>query len=150
MPILVDGNNLLHRLPPQHRSRHELRRLCLDLVRREGLRLLLVFDGMPPAGSPPRESLGQVTILYAAPQSADDAIIATLPPSPEARSFVVVTDDRELTQRARRAGASVRPLREWWPKLLATGPDRGREGTLSPDELAEWEEYFSGPRRGDA
>jgi hypothetical protein len=150
VPILVDGNNLLHRLPQRHRSRQELRRLCLDLVRREGLRLLLVFDGVPPAGTPTRESLGQVTILYAAPQSADDAIIATLPPGPQARTFVVVTDDRELSLRARRAGARVRPLREWWPKLLAPGPERGREGALSPDELAEWEEYFSGPRRGDA
>lgn len=149
MPILVDGNNLLHRLPHRYRDRPELRRLCLDLVRRDGLQLLLVFDGQPPAGSPPRESLGRLTILYAAPRTADDAIIASLPPAPRARSFVVVTDDRELGLRARRAGASVRPLRDWWPKLLATGPDRSREGGLSADEVAEWEELFSGPRQGD-
>jgi len=149
VPILVDGNNLLHRLPHRHRGRQELRRLCLDLVRREGLQLVLVFDGEPPAGSPARESLGRVTILYAAPRSADDAIIASLPPAPGARSFVVVTDDRELGQRARRAGARVRPLREWWPKLVTPATEKTREGGLSADEVAQWEELFSGPRDGD-
>jgi hypothetical protein len=149
VPILVDGNNLLHRLPLPQRSRPELRRLALDLVRREGMRLTLVFDGAPPPGSPARESLGRLTILYAAPRSADNAIVATLPPAPDSRSFVVVTDDRQLAARVRRLGASVRSLREWWPKLVARDPEPPREGSLSPDEVAEWEEFFSGPRRGD-
>jgi hypothetical protein len=146
VPILVDGNNLLHRLPRGQRTREELRRLCLGLVRREGLQLIMVFDGQPPAGSPARESLGRLTILYAAPRSADDAIIASLPTPPEVRAFVVVTDDRDLGQRARRAGARVRPLREWWPKLVAPEVEPTREGGLSADQIAEWEKVFSGPR----
>jgi hypothetical protein len=146
VPILVDGNNLLHRLPHRHRGRQELRQLCLDLVRREGLQLVLVFDGHPPAGGPTRESLGRLTIVYAAPRSADDAIIASLPPGSGARNFVVVTDDRELGQRARRAGARVRPLRDWWPKLVAPEVEPTREGGLSADQVAEWEALFSGPR----
>jgi hypothetical protein len=149
VPTLVDGNNLLHRLPPGLRGRQELRRLCLDLVRREGLQLTLVFDGQPPPGSPARESLGRLTILYAAPRNADDAIIASLPPPPEARSFVVVTDDRDLGQRARRVGARVRPLRDWWPKLVAPAVEPTREGGLSADQVAEWEKVFSGPRDPD-
>ena len=70
-----------------------------------------------------------------------------LPPARAARNFVVVTDDRELSRRARGAGARVRSLREWWPKLLTPGPEASRERDLSPDEVTEWEALFSERRR---
>jgi hypothetical protein len=52
MPLLLDGNNLLHRIPGPPRSRAEVRRLVLEVTRHERLAVVVVFDGPPPAGSP--------------------------------------------------------------------------------------------------
>jgi len=143
VPILVDGNNLLHRLPSGRRSRSEVRRLSLDLARREGVRITVVFDGPPPSGSPGRESLGNVSIVYSDAVSADDAIIRRVPPPPRAADWVVVSDDRELVRRARRAGAPTRSLRQWLAKLEAPQRRTDDRRGLSPDEIAEWESFFA-------
>ena len=43
MPILVDGNNLLHRLPSSERSRGSVRRQVLDATRHETVSVTVVF-----------------------------------------------------------------------------------------------------------
>ena len=144
MPIMVDGNNLLHRLPANRRSRGEVRRLTLALARREGIRITLVFDGPPPAGTPDQEALGGVKIVYSGRVSADDTIIRRLPGRPRSADWVVVSADRGLLERARRAGAKTRPLDQWIDKLMTAGPAETGSEQLSPDEVAEWEEYFAG------
>jgi hypothetical protein len=142
MPILIDGNNLLHNLPPADRSRERVRRAVLDACRHERRRITVVFDGPPPPPSPPRESLGPVTVLYAGSEKADDVIIRTLPGGSSARDWVVVTDDRELQSRARDRGASIRTLAEW-SKRRRPPPAKPRpESKLSSHEVAEWEEFF--------
>ena len=143
MPIVVDGNNLLHALPHGSRSRAAVRRLSLELVRRESMRLTVVFDGPPPAGTPERESLGRLTVVYSGSASADDLIVGMLPQGGQARSWSVVTDDGRLGQRARHRGARVRPLAEWSERLLAR-PARAGDERLSEDEVAEWEAFFAG------
>lgn len=143
MPLLVDGNNLLHRLPEGRRSRAEVRRLSLELARREGVSITVLFDGPPPAGSPDHERLGRVTVVYCGADSADDAIIRRLPPPPAAANWVVVSDDRELVGRARRAGASTRPLRQWLARIdTVQAADDDHRG-LSRAEIEEWETYFA-------
>ena len=62
MPILLDGNNLLHRLPKADRTRAEIRRLVLEVTRHEKSKLIVVFDGPPPAEGRAEESLGRVTV----------------------------------------------------------------------------------------
>jgi hypothetical protein len=142
MPVLVDGSNLLHALGPEHSRRADVRRLVLERVRRERMRVVVVFDGPPPAGAPARESLGRVTIRYAAPASADDVIVSLLPSGAEARGWTVVTDDRGLAGRVRQRGAAVRSLAEWRRGLETPREPPSREG-LTPSEVAEWEAYFS-------
>ena len=145
MPILVDGNNLLHRLPLGERSRAAVRRLVLERTRGQRQRITVVFDGPPPPEAPAVEPLGPVTIRYAGSRAADDVIIAALPEGPPARQWVVVTDDRELGRRARELGAEVRSLESWRaaavrpPAVARALPER----SLSKDELAEWESVFS-------
>ncbi len=142
MPIAVDGNNLLHRLPPAQRTRAEVRRRVLEIVRNETIQVIVVFDGPPPGGSPATEHLGRATVRYSGAVAADDVIVGLIPGGRDASQWVVVTDDRALGARARAMGAGVRTLAEW--------RGRRRQGTrtdvqprLSSREITEWEEYFS-------
>ena len=142
MPVVVDGNNLLHSLPPQHRSRADVRRHALDLVRRESLQVVVVFDGPPPQGSPATEHLGRVTVRYSGAAAADDVIIEMVPAGREASQWVVVTDDRALRARARSKGTSVRTLAEWRGRRPAARRS-SQESRLSSHEIAQWEEFFA-------
>lgn len=141
MPILIDGNNLLHRLPGE-RSRGAVRKAVLERVRGEAQRVTVVFDGPPPDGAPPEESLGAVTVVYAGSREADDVIVRRIPRGPQARQWVVVTDDQQLRQRARDEGATVRGLAEWQRRPVRTPPVTVREAPLSSHEVSEWEAFF--------
>lgn len=147
MPIAVDGSNLLHYL---RADRTRVRQLSLQLARREGIRLTVVFDGPPPSGTPARESLGAVSVIWSENRSADDVIVQLLPQGRAARNWSVVTDDRGLGQRVRDRGATVRSLKDWSAKLQmrAAGDPHDRDRQLSADEVAEWEMLFR-ERRND-
>ncbi len=148
MPLLLDGNNLLHRLPRSSRSRSEVRRLVLEATRHERMAVVVVFDGPPPTGSPAEEALGAVTVFWSGAVSADDTIISRIPAGSGARQWTVITDDRGLADRARQLGASVRRLSEWRQRRPPT-PKRPRtESKLSSREVQEWEAFFS-RERGD-
>jgi uncharacterized protein YaiI (UPF0178 family) len=144
MPILLDGNNLLHALPRSARSRAEVRRLVLDATRHESLSVTVVFDGPPPTGAPPREHLGSVTVVYAGSATADDVIVGLLPGGAAARQWSVVTDDRGLADRVRERGATVRRLADWRRRRKQRLPRRiEMESKLSSRDVAEWEQFFA-------
>jgi len=149
MPIFVDGNNLLYRLPAGSRSRADVRRMVLEATRHERMAVVVVFDGPPPAGSPSEESLGSVTVVYSGATKADDVVIRRLPTGRDASQWVVVTDDRGLADRARRRGAAVRGLAEWQRRRRAMPKRIAREEKLSSREVREWEEFFSGDGNKD-
>lgn len=141
MPILVDGSNLLHRLVGG-RSRASVRKLVLDATRHERISVVVVFDGPPPVGLADHESLGQVTVVYSGPVSADDLIISRIPGGRAASQWTVVTDDRGLADRARQQGASTRTLKEWTARPRRTSTRPRTEPKLSSRELSEWEDFF--------
>ncbi len=145
MPIVIDGNNLLHTLPSGQRSRAVVRQKVLDLSRREKISVTVVFDGPPPDGSPSSEHLGSVKILYSGKSSADDVIMNLVPTGNAARSWSVVTNDRGLGQRVRERGASVRTLSQWTGRRGAkTRPGKPRpKPPLRTQEVQRWEEEFS-------
>ena len=143
MPILIDGNNLLHSLPRNERSRDAVRRRALDTVRHEGVSLTVVFDGPPAAGSPEIEHLGQVHVRYSGSSSADDVIIGLLPQGGRATEWVVVTDDRGLRDRARERGARARTLSQWRSRRVSKPRREAPEPKLSSRELRQWEEFFA-------
>jgi hypothetical protein len=143
MPVVIDGNNLLHSLSGDRKSRSEVRRAALDLVRSEGMRITVVFDGPPPLGTPEIEHLGRVTVRYSGAKSADAVIVALLPSRRRATEWVVVTDDRALAARVRERGARHRRLAEWSGKKRPARPRRTLEPKLSSHDIADWEAYFS-------
>lgn len=149
MPHLLDGNNLLHTLPTSSRSRRDVRKLVLDATRHERMAVVVVFDGPPPPGSPAHEQLGAVTVVWSGSVSADDAIVARIPNGPPARQWTVITDDRELADRARQRGASVRTLRDWRNRKPFAPRRHRAEPKLSSREIDEWEAFFSSRHSAD-
>ena len=150
MPLLIDGNNLLHSLPRSERSRSDVRHLVLEKVRHERLQVTVVFDGPPPDGSPKVEHLGQVTVRYSDSSSADDVILRALPIGPSASQWAVVTDDRELGNRVRDRGGRVLSLGELNNRKPKPPRRSTHEPRLSSHDVADWEEYFSGERKDDS
>ena len=148
MPLLIDGNNLLHRLPKPGRTRSAVRALVLEATRHERMSVVVVFDGPPPAGAPENEVLGRVAVVYSGASAADDVIIGRIPAGRRAREWVVVTDDRGLGGRARERGAATRTLAEWSARPRPAPPKARAEAKLSSREVAEWEKVFKGgPKR---
>jgi hypothetical protein len=150
MPIVIDGNNLLHSLGKHDRKRDAVRRSALDTVRHEGVNLTVVFDGPPPSGSPEHEHLGRVSVRYSGSTSADDVIVGLLSSGRRASEWVVVTDDRGLRDRVRERGAQVRSLSEWRSRKPRAPRRQAREPKLSSKEIADWEEYFSADEGDDS
>ena len=142
MPVIVDGNNLLHSLPNEEQSRDGVRCRALDAVRSGGMRLIVVFDGPPPEGSPDPEHLGRLEIRYSGGSSADDLILRLLQRSGKASDWVVVTDDRALRERVRNLGGEVRSLGEWRSQKRRKPRHVSREPKLSSHEVADWEAFF--------
>lgn len=143
MPVIIDGNNLLHSLPSQERNRDSVRRRALDTVRHGGMSLTVVFDGPPPVGSPDSEHLGRLTIRYSGASSADDLILRLLPKSGRASEWVVITNDRALRDRVSQKGGQVRTLREWQSRRPRKPRRVSREPKLSSREVADWETFFA-------
>jgi hypothetical protein len=150
MPLLIDGNNLLHSLPRSQRSRADVRQLVLETVRHERFQVTVVFDGPPPDGSPKVEHLGRVTVRYSGSSSADDVILSVLPDGSRASGWVVVTDDRGLGSRVRDRGGRVRSLGEWHGRRPKPPRRPTHEPKLSSHDIADWEGYFSGKRKDDS
>ncbi len=150
MPVVIDGNNLLHSTPRAGR-RGDVRRQALDQVRAAKVTITVVFDGPPPTGSPSVEHLGSVTVRYSGGRSADDEIVSLLPSGGAAADWVVVTDDRALGRRVRDRGGRVRTLAEW-RRRRPRSPRRQvspKEPKLSSREIAEWEAFFTSDRGDD-
>jgi len=143
MPIIIDGNNLLHSLPSDQRQRRSVRCQALEAVRREGMKLTVVFDGPPPSGSPEIEHLGQVSVRYSGRSSADDVIVSLLHSSTRAANWLVVTDDHGLRDRVRECGARVRSLEDWRARRSRQPRRPEREAKMSAREVAGWEAYFA-------
>ena len=149
MPIIIDGNNLLHSLPTHARDRSSVRHQALERVRHEGVSLTVVFDGPPPKGSPETEHLGRVSVRYSGPSSADDVIVGLLSSSGRAAEWVVVTNDRALRDRVRECGAQVRTLKEWRSRRSGEPRRPAHEPKLSSHEVVDWEAYFSSSREDE-
>ncbi len=128
MPWILDGNNLA-----RGRDRRRVRLAALAVARNERVRIVVVFDGVPPPGAPEQERLGQVEVRYT--PNADAAIVAFLQRA--GRGWRLATDDVQLGAAAKRAGAEVVPASRFWRKAAgqAARVDGGSPGDVG-QELA--------------
>ena len=89
--VLVDAENVRRSLWP-NATPAELLSACRAWAEREGVRLIVVFDGEPPPAD-----AGADDVAASGPRSADDRIVELAAGLP--RPLWLVTSDRELRSR---------------------------------------------------
>lgn len=143
---MVDGNNVMHKMPDRSEDRAAVRKLALDVSRMHRTRITIVFDGPPPEGVPDREALGAVHVRYSGARPADDVVVEMLPRGGAARQWTVVTDDNELRSRARSVGANLQSAGDWIAACRRRRRPEEKPDELSPEEIEDWEAYFAAGR----
>ncbi|MFN8621270.1 MAG: hypothetical protein U0869_11045 [Chloroflexota bacterium] len=135
--VLIDGDNLLHRVRGG-RDEGAIRWLLPRLRewRPDGVRIVLMLDGHPePGESFRRQVVTGIESHYSGNVDADTALIKLLSSRPyeDRIRTVLVTDDRQLSDRARHVHAFVRRL-DWFVGQLASGASAELAPRKAPSE----------------
>lgn len=154
MPYLVDGHNLIPKIPglalsdPEDEQR--LIELLVEFSVRQGKQIEVFFDNAPPGGTRAR-SFGRVLARFVRQgMPADEAIRRRLNNlGRAARNWTVVSSDQAVQAAARAAQAQALSS-EAFARLLnrsldAATPDPGAssEALLKPEEVDEWLKLFN-------
>jgi hypothetical protein len=135
----LDGNNLLSAAVGS-RTGGARERL---LVRLANFRLpspcTVVFDGPPPPESKGRRRMGGLSVVYCAPRSADEVILARVRPGDR-----VVTGDRDLALRCRDRQARVVPPQEFLSALKPAGRKDAEKPDATAVDVQAWLKLFGG------
>jgi predicted RNA-binding protein with PIN domain len=152
VPYLIDGHNLIGRLPDLSLSDPDDEAQLVARLRgymaRRGKRCTVIFDRGLPGGPSRRLSTHSVQVVFAHGGTTADAII--LERIHEARdpgNLIVVSADREIVNAARRRRMRVMSPARFAAELNALpAPDQANDHDphLTPDELAAWLELFDG------
>lgn len=149
MPLLIDGHNLIAKLPGISLDDPYDEAKLVERLRsyraRTGMRIVVVFDGGVPAGWSADLSGGGITVVFAAPgRPADRIIIERIRRSRNLRGLLVVSSDHEVTVVAQERGARVISAESFAAALDAPPPsaeDRA-DVKLSPADVEEWLNIF--------
>ena len=128
--LLIDGYNVIHRVPELHASlrnslesaRESLLRYCGRWRSKRGDfgELHIVFDGSSAVEGPGHRMISGVQVTYTRTnEDADDRIRQMLDDSPRNRECVVVTDDNELAAAVRSRGGGLMSAMEFAGVLSA-------------------------------
>jgi len=150
MSILVDGHNLIGKLPdlrlddPDDEAKLIIR---LQAYRAHtGKKLVVYFDPGGAYRSPARWRQGGITIRCAGSgQRADDLMMRDIRRHRNPRELTVVTSDRAIQEVARRHGARVIDSAAFAADLSRppkTGVEDDRQRPLSQAEIEEWLAIF--------
>lgn len=157
MPVLVDGNNLLHAARDAGTSTLLIGRsmLCDTLgewARRRNQRVHVVFDGPQPSTQLAAQ-IGHpnIQVTYSGSGiTADDAVLNILEADSATRRILVVSTDREVARAARHWRAQSIRSDEFWatvkrdlarPLPRRSEPEEKEVG-LDPEATQQWLEEF--------
>ena len=162
MPLLIDGHNLIPKIPGLSLSdpddEMQLVRLLQDYCRIQRQQAECFFD-KAPLGHPRVRTLGTIKVKFAREgQTADDEIKKRLVElGKQARNFIVVSSDQSIQTAARAARAKVKPSEDFAGELIATlrnesgsgktKAERSSQDFISPDEVAMWLKAFKGRKK---
>lgn len=157
MPFLIDGHNLIPKLGLDINALNDEDELLARLneycrLSRRG-NIEVYFDNAPP-GVPESRKVGLVTAHFVRrPLIADEAIRQRLKKlGRSARSWSVVSSDRQVQANARAAGAAVISSDEFAATVIDTlragpppqaKPTGARPSSMSERELNEWLALFN-------
>jgi predicted RNA-binding protein with PIN domain len=150
VPVLIDGHNLIGRLPdisladPDDEARLVSR--LQAYAGRTGKRVTVVFDRGLPGGPSRALSGGRVEVVFAPTgRRADRVLVERIRRARDPAGLTVVTSDREVIATAQNRGARVMRSEVFVSELeVPPGPgaDGKREVHLSPEEVEAWLALF--------
>lgn len=157
MPYLIDAANLGGALGGARGARNSEAILAALLPwARDRKQVVVVFDG--PDRPEMATRLGGIEIVWSGKRSADDVIAQRVAAAGKAaKSWTVVTEDRDLARRCRDQGAKVERAsnfarRTMKPSTVSTKAGRAPAAADKPaptaQEIAHWREIFGGGRKG--
>jgi uncharacterized protein len=165
MPLIIDGHNLIPKIPGMHLSdlNDEMRLVGMlqdyARIRRKGP-VECYFD-KAPVGQPRTQKIGIIKVQFARPgQTADDDIEMRLSQlGREARNYTVVSADQRVRRAARGAGAIDLSSDEFVKDLIVTlksgdlkqeKPKKpSMEEKLSGQEVDMWLNMFRDRKKDD-
>jgi predicted RNA-binding protein with PIN domain len=144
MPYWFDGNNLIGQSAATAQADSRTSRAFLSSLSRYrrpgGRKFLVYFDGDDSNrfSTPPG-----IAVRYSAPLSADEAITRRLREIRHPSEVIVVSNDRELINRCREAGAKTMNWRQFIAKMQSRSTSSQPDGELKePVDVEEWAKYF--------
>jgi hypothetical protein len=158
MPYLIDGHNLIPKIPGLSLSAIDDEMQLVELLQefcRVGNKQVDVYFDHAPAGQAVRRVFGRVTAHFV-PQasSADQAIRARLYKlGRSAKNWIVISSDQAIRMTARTCGAQTiasETFAQTIMKTLQTSTQIGEKPSdtaLNHDEVDEWLRLFNQERR---
>lgn len=151
MPYLIDGHNLIPKVPgislEDLEDEMQLVELLQAFCRQRRKQVEVFFDNAPPGGQRARNFGWVVARFVRQGVSADEAIRQRLKRlGRAARNWTVVSSDQAVQASARAARARYLSSEEF-AALLAqvaeqSAASQGKEAALSEDEIDEWLQLF--------
>jgi predicted RNA-binding protein with PIN domain len=149
VPILIDGHNLIGRLPTLSLQDPGDEEMLVSLLKsyraRTGKAITVVFDPGGAFALPQRRRDGGIEIIFAPHNSSADAVIIyRLQRSRDPQQWLVVTSDRELAETVARQGARLRSAEDFAAELgvLQDGSPEWKDRPPSPAEVKDWLALF--------
>ncbi len=140
MPVLIDGDNLLHAVrgrlaDAEQANRASLCKLLASWDRSGRRRITIYFDGVRPDNVGDGSlGVGRLTIRYSNRETADARIIEEIQASSHPRRLLVVSSDREIRAAARRRRAPSMSAPDFVDEVV---DDLHREAKRRPREPRE-------------
>lgn len=151
MPYLIDGHNLIAKLPgislEQIDDERRLIELLRQFVNRQGQQVTVYFDRGMPGVDNPRSQGGVRAHFVRPPRTADEAIADHLDwLGGAAKNWTVISSDNKVLAAARRAGAR-RMTSEAFARELRPTPASPEEPEKPPppksdEEIEAWLRLF--------
>ncbi|MGB1286327.1 MAG: NYN domain-containing protein, partial [Aggregatilineales bacterium] len=148
MPYLIDGHNLIAKLPDIDLSdNHDEAELIFKLrgfSARKRKKCIVIFDEGLPGG---RSALSthSVLVIFAASQrtNADNVIRERINETPDPGNWTVISSDNEVLAAAKGRGMKTMKCRDFAKILLTPARPTPEAGTephiqLSGDEVSQW------------
>lgn len=150
MPILIDGHNLVSRIPELSLQDLDDEERLVSLLKsyqaRTGKKVSVVFDPGVTFALPQARHDGKVEVVFAPQGSTADAVISRrVFKSRNPNGYLVITSDRELADAVSQRGARVRSSEEFAFEMRVRSGSlpEGRETPPSPEEVEAWLALFS-------